>query len=171
MEALKTLRPGRVAPYTGVTWPPPGDWLRADAPVSLCRSGVHALLPQALPRWILEELWRVELADAEQLAPGIVAGSRGRLIERVDSWNDETAREFALACADRVREGLSGRAAERAAMAIASAEEAVAGPSAITVSYMAAHAAEADSPGGYTREREWQAQWLANRLGLALKSL
>lgn len=167
MEALKTLRPGRVAPYTGIMWPEPGEWLDADAPVSLCRSGVHALLPEALPMWILEELWRIELSDVEHLAPGIVVGSRGRLIDRVETWNDETAREFAVACADRVREGLSGRAAERAAMAATSANEAVAGRSAITVSYMAAHAAEAAAPGGYAAEREWQARWLADRLGLA----
>lgn len=168
METLKTLHPGRVAPYTGITWPGPGEWLDADGPVSLCRSGVHALLPEALPMWILEELWRVELSDAERLAPGIVVGSRGRLIERVEAWNDETAREFALACADRVREGLSGRAAERAAMAVTSATEAVAGRSAITVAYMAAHAAEAAAPDAYAAERKWQARWLADRLGLAL---
>jgi hypothetical protein len=166
MEALKTLRPGRVAPFTRVAWPEPGTWLDADGPVSLCRSGVHALLPEVLPMWIAEELWRVEVADAENLAPGIVAGSRGRLLARVEAWNDETAREFARACANRVREGLSGRAAERAAMAVASAEEAVAGPSTTTVTYMAAHAAEAAAPGGYAAEREWQARWLAERLGL-----
>lgn len=167
MEALKTLRPGRVAPFTGITWPGPGDWIAAAAPVSLCRSGVHALLPEALPMWIAEELWRVELDGAERVAPGIVAGTRGRLVSRVEEWNDATAREFALSCAERVA-NFTGRAGERAAMVMASAPEAVAGPSTTTVTYMAAHAAEDSSPGGYEAERRWQASWLAGRLGLSL---
>lgn len=165
MEALKFLRPGRIGPFTGVTWPQPGGWLESDGPAALCRSGVHALLPDVLPVWIAEELWRVELEGAEAAAPGIVVGERGRLLERVGDWNNETAREFARACAAHVREGASGRAAEYAADAAASAESAVADFTTTTVAYMAAHSAEAASPGGFSAERAWQARWLADRLG------
>jgi hypothetical protein len=166
VEAFKFLRPGRVGPFTGVTWPQPGDWLESDRPIRLCRSGVHALLPEAFPVWIAEELWRVELQGVEAAAPGIVVGERGRLLDRVRDWNDDTAREFARACAAHVREGASGRAAEYAADATASAEEAVADFTTTTVAYMAAHSAEAASPGGFAAERAWQARWLATRLGL-----
>jgi hypothetical protein len=167
MKAFKFLRPGRVAPFTRVTWPKPGEWVESDGDVDLCRSGVHALEPRALPVWIAEELWRVELEGAETVAPGIVAGTRGRLVERVEAWNDETAREFARACAARVSDAPAGLAAERAADATASAETARADYTATTVAYMAAHSAEAGSPGGYEAEREWQARWLVERLGLA----
>ncbi len=54
MQALKFLRPGRVAPFTKVTWPEPGQWLESDAPPDLCRAGVHALLPDVLATWISE---------------------------------------------------------------------------------------------------------------------
>lgn len=166
MEAFKFLRPGRVAPFTGVAWPQPGEWLESYGPTALCRSGIHALLPEALPVWIAEELWRVELEGGEAAAPGIVVGERGRLRDRLADWNDETAREFARACAAHVSEGASGRAAEYAADATASAEEAVANFTTTTVAYMAAHSAEAASPGGFAAERAWQARWLATRLGL-----
>jgi hypothetical protein len=83
MEALKFLRPGRVAPFTGVTWPPPAQWLASAAPPELCRAGVHALLANGLATWTAEELWRVELDGAWELAPGIMVASRGRLLERV----------------------------------------------------------------------------------------
>jgi hypothetical protein len=167
MQALKFLRPGRVAPFTKVTWPEPGEWLESDAPPELCRAGVHALLPDVLATWISEELWQVELDGAETVAPGIVVGRRGRLVARVEEWNDETAREFARACAAHVQDAPSGRAADCAADAAASAEGAIADFTATTVGYMAAHAAEATTPGGFATERVWQSRWLADRLGVS----
>ena len=167
MEALKFLRPGRVGPFTGVIWPPPGEWLASAEPTELCRAGVHALLAGALATWIAEELWRVELGGGQQLTPGIVVASRGRLLGRVEAWNDQVAREFAQACAAHVRGHATGRAAEYAADATAAAEEAVAGDSATRVGYIAAHAAEAMAPGGFAVERRWQSRWLADRLGVS----
>jgi hypothetical protein len=166
MEALKFLRPGRVAPFTGVTWPPPGRWLAAAGPPELCRAGVHGLLPDVLATWIAEELWRVELDGGQQLAPGIVVAPRGRLLGRVEAWDDQTAREFARACAAHVQAHATGRAAEYAADAAAEAGEVVAGDSATRVGYMAARAAEAMAPGGFAAERRWQSRWLVDRLGI-----
>lgn len=157
-EALKFLRPGRVAPFAGVTWPEPGGWLAPD---------VHGILPEALAVWIAEELWSVELDDAEEVVPGVLAASRGRLLARVEGWDDAAAREFARACAERARDGATGRAAEYAADATAAVERATAGPAAALVGYMAAHAAEAKAPGSFATERRRQSLWLAERLGLS----
>jgi hypothetical protein len=166
MEALKFLRPGRVGPFSGAAWPEPGEWLEAEEAPALCQAGVHALLPDVLARWVAEELWRVELEGDQTVTRGVIVASRGRLLEQVEGWNDETAREFARASAAHVQEGATGRAAEYAADAKASAEEAVADFTATTVAYMAAHAAEARSPGGFDAERLWQSRWLAKRLGV-----
>ncbi len=166
MEALKFLRPGRVGPFSRATWPEPGLWLEGDAAPELCRSGVHAILPEVLARWVAEELWRVEVVGARMLAPGILVGRRGRLLSRIEQWNDETAREFARACAAHVADAPAGRAAEYAADAKASAEEALADFTATTVAYIAAHAAEARSPGAFDAERLWQSRWLAQRVGV-----
>jgi hypothetical protein len=167
MEALKFLRPGRVGPFSKVRWPEPGQWLEAPEAPTLCTAGVHAFLPEVLATWIAEELWRVQLDGAEVLAPGVVVAPRGRLLARVQAWNDETAREFARACAAHVAQAAGGRAAEYAADAKASAEEAVADYTATTVAYMAAHAAEAHAEGTFKAEREWQSRWLAERLGVS----
>jgi hypothetical protein len=167
MEALKFLRPGRVGPFSKVTWPEPGVWIEAEVHPELCRAGVHALLPDRLAPWIAEELWRVELEGARTLAPGIVVAPRGRLLARLDEWDDETAREFARACAGHVADAPAGRAAEYAADAKASAEEARADFTATTAGYIAAHAAEAARPGGFAEERLWQSRWLADRLGVS----
>jgi hypothetical protein len=167
MEALKFLRPGRVGPFSRVTWPEPGEWLEAEHRTELCRVGIHALLPDVLARWVGEELWRIEVDGAEMLAPGIVVAPRGRLVARVEEWSDETAREFARACAEHVSGVTMGRGSEYAADAKAAAEEAVADFTATTVAYMAAHAAEDAASGGYDAERLWQSGWLAARLGVA----
>jgi hypothetical protein len=166
MHALKFFRPGRVAPFTGVTWPAPGEWLVSSAAPELCRSGVHALLPAVLATWIAEELWYVELDSAEELAPGIVVGRRGRLRTRVDAWNDETAVEFARASAAHVRDAGTGLAAEYAGDASRAADEAGDAEAAIRVGYIAAQAAQALAPGGFASERRWQSRWLAERLGI-----
>ena len=166
-EGLKFLRPGRVGPYSRVVWPAPGEWLESEAESELCKRGIHAVLPDVLSRWVAEELWFVELDGAELAASGILVAPRGRLVARVEEWNDETAREFARACATHVAHVTEGRAGEYAADANASAETAGADFTATTVAYMAAHAAEAQSPGDFEAERLWQSRWLADRLGIA----
>jgi len=160
VNAFKFLRPGRVAPFAGVVWPAPGEWLESDF-------GVHAVERDALATWIAEELWTVELEGTAPLGRGVLVARRARLIARVDAWNDETAREFARAAAAHAREGATGRAAEYAEAATADAETVRADSSATTVGYIAAHAAEAKAPGGFDAERRRQAAWLADRLGLA----
>ena len=167
MQALKFLRPGRVAPFTGVTWPGPGAWLESAAPPELCRTGVHALVPEVLAKWITEELWRVELDGAESPVRGVIVARRGRLLSRVEAWNEETAREFTRACAAHVRERAAGLGAAYAADATTAAVETVAGHEAVRVGYAAARAAEAMAPGGFVTERRWQSAWLAERVGVS----
>ena len=161
MEAFKFLRPGRIAPFTGAEWPPPGEWLEGGA------EGVHGIRLDALPTWIAEELWRVELEDAVPLAEGVLVAPRGRLVSRIEEWNDVTARDFALACAAHVRDAPRGRAAEYAADVAKDAEGARADSTATLVGYMAARAVEAATPGGFAAERRRQSLWLAERLGIA----
>src|SRR5207247_6162172 len=114
MEALKFLRPGRIGPFTGFAWPE-RDWVEADGEPELCSNGIHALATDSgsLATWVAEELWRGELEGAQVVAQGLLAARRGRLVSRVEEWNDATAREFAHACAAHVDRG-SGRAAEYA---------------------------------------------------------
>jgi hypothetical protein len=108
-DAYKFLRAGAVAPFSGFEWPQPagdvpGEWVETAAPAELCRSGVHACRESQLPRWLDEELWRIELdGDVIEEHDSLVA-SRGRLLSRVERWDAEAARAFAEACAWRARE-------------------------------------------------------------------
>lgn len=104
MLAYKFLREGAVGPFSGVAWPPPGEWLAA-APggTSVCRRGVHACRPEDLPRWIGQELWAVELRGDVVETPYKLVAPEGRLVERVAGWDAAAAQRFAAACADRIR--------------------------------------------------------------------
>jgi hypothetical protein len=165
--ALKFLRPGRVGPFTGAVWPQPGAWLESRDEPQLCRSGIHALRPEALPFWLAEELWRVELDDARSGPRGMVLARRGRLLERVGAWNDGTARAFAESCLRSLPDDLEdGVARERRRNAVQAARDVGANATAAAVAYITAKAAEAHRPGGYDEERARQASWLEQQLGL-----
>ena len=163
----KFLRPGRVGAFTGVQWPEEGRWLDSHGEPQLCRSGIHALRPSALPKWMTEELWRVELEDARELEGGVMLARRGRLMDRIATWNDDLAREYGEACIAHLPEGGPPTAQIRRAHALGALAEVRAGTSAAAVGYVAAKAADAHAPGGYETERQWQAAWLSDRLGLS----
>ncbi len=164
--AYKFLRPGRMGPFTHAAWPAPGGWLDAEEPPELCRCGIHALLPSALPRWMTQELWRVELDGAEPRDDGIVLARRARLVSRVAGWNDDLAGAYAADVVARLPKATSGVARARAADVVALSASVRADTTAAAVGHMAAMAAEAVEQGGYDRERLRQAAWLADRLGL-----
>jgi hypothetical protein len=135
-----------------------------------CSSGVHACPVETLPTWIHDELWRVELDGEVVRFESVLVALRGRLVERVPGWNLETGREFANACAERIRERAAASPDPlRAAYAEFLAGLAEAANDSVGVSltaYGAAHAVDESEPGAFTSERAWQARWLAERLGL-----
>ena len=53
----------------------------------------EAAVLAALKKFFTREGFGVD--GARELAPGIMVASRGRLLGRVEAWNDQTAREFA----------------------------------------------------------------------------
>jgi len=101
--AYKFLRHGRVGPFSGFAWPPPGGWVTA-AETDRCRRGVHACRPRDLPWWLADELWEVELAGEVRVAGHKLVAPAGGLIRRVERWTTVAAREFADACAWRARD-------------------------------------------------------------------
>lgn len=131
MIAYKFLRRGAVSPFAGRPWPLPrdgrtGDWVAADGPPALCRSGVHACRIRDLPYWLHDELWEVDLDGDVAVREHQLVAPRGRLVRRVDSWEIATAWQLAedclrhaaaLAAAELDRVGL---AVEAAALAAAS---------------------------------------------------
>ena len=169
MRALKALRSGAVGPFSGFRWPTPGDgpgaWVEAEAGLSPCASGIHACLPAQLPAWLQDELWEIELGGEITMLERKVVGERGRLLRRVDEWDERVLAEYGEACLRRV-EALASEN-ERLGVYAADGPVLLAHGEELLVAFSAARAAEvAGGSEGYDRERAWQAAWLAERLGL-----
>jgi hypothetical protein len=166
--AYKFTRAGAQSPFTGYVWRL-GEWVEAKGNVALCENGVHACRPEALPRWIDAELWRVEVDDVQEEHDGVLVARRARLLDRIEAWNAETALELARSCAARARE-LADEHPEPLIRAMADDIARIADgpdPSATALSmYTTAHAFAEVLPGGYHDERRRQAEWLRDRLQL-----
>ena len=166
MIAYKFLRSDGSSAFTGFRWPlpggdGPGEWV--DAAVDPCRSGIHACRPGDLPLWVGRTLYEIELeGEIVEEATKIVA-PRGRLLRRIERWDDALRDEYTRMCADRAHELARGASLDRwDAVIEPSVPE---GPA--LLGFVAARIAEEISgPGAYTAERERQADWLAERLEL-----
>lgn len=165
MNAYKFLRPDGTGVFTGFEWPlpggAPGAWVRSD--VDPCRSGVHACRPRHLPLWIGHALYEIEL-DGEILDDTMkVVASQGRLLRRIEEWDEQTYVDYTRMCADRAHELARAHGLD--------SWEAVIEPSVpeggALLGFVAARIAEeTDGEDGYHRERASQTAWLVGRLGL-----
>jgi hypothetical protein len=166
--AYKFTRACARSPFTGFQWSP-GEWVETEGDVGLCTNGIHACRAEALPRWIDEELWRVEIQDVQEEYEDVVVARRGRLVERIAGSNADTARDLARSCVMRAQELVRTHPhplIQKMADDIAGISERP-GPSATALSmYCTAHAADVAVAGGYHVERRRQAGWLRGRLGL-----
>ena len=165
--AFKFTRPGARSPFTGFEWPQ-GEWVEAEGAIGLCVNGVHACRPEALPRWVDDELWLVELDEVEEEHDGVLIARRARLLEQVDAWDAATSRALARFCAARVRE-LAERSPDPLVQGRAEMIAAIADgpdPSATGLAmYTTAHTFD-EVDGSYYEERRRQADWLRDRLQL-----
>jgi hypothetical protein len=160
--AYKFLQPGRIAPFGGITWPPEGEWVEVES-VEPCRTGVHACRAEDLPYWLgLGELWEVELDNVAVDERKLVA-RRGRLVRPINRWDEQTQNAFVEACAERTRPHLDDMPD---LTPFATAVETGATPQA--AGFFSARVAEvAGGPTAYEAERQAQANWLIETLGLA----
>jgi hypothetical protein len=101
--AYNFLAADRFATFSGVTWPEPGSWLEASGKLERCFSGIHALRPRGLLGWIDDGLWRCELGGAIDEDADVLVAERGRLLTRIQAWNEVSAYDFARVCATRGR--------------------------------------------------------------------
>ncbi len=167
MIAYKFLRTDGTSVFTGFSWPlpggAPGAWV--DARVDPCRSGIHACRASDLPLWVGRVLYEVELEGSVVEQPTKLVAPRGRLVRRVEAWDDELRDAYTRMCADRAHElarGQSPPLADWDAMIEPSIPE---GPA--LIGFIAARIAEEISGvDAYHAERRGQTEWLVKRLGL-----
>jgi hypothetical protein len=67
-----------------------------------CVNGLHLCRAEHLVQWLGPTIWRAEY-DGEMIEHGEkIVARRARVTERIDAWNERTARLFAADCAERV---------------------------------------------------------------------
>jgi hypothetical protein len=165
--AYKFLRPDGTSVFTGFSWPlpngGPGRWIEAN--VEPCRSGIHACRPEHLPLWAGQILFEVELdgeiaADRTKLTAG-----RGRLIRRIDAWEEEVRDRYTRMCADRAHELVRGASPPLEQWEAVIEPSIPEGPA--LLGFVAARIAEEiDGPDAYQAERARQTEWLVEQLQL-----
>jgi hypothetical protein len=165
VNAYKFLRADGTGVFTRFAWPlpagGPGAWVES-AP-DPCRRGIHACRRSDLPYWAGRVLYEIELdGDVIEHRTKVVA-ARGRLLRRIDRWDDDLRATYTRYCADRAHAIARDNGLER--------WEAVIEPSIpegpALLGFVAARIAEeAGGVEAYRAERARQTDWLTARLGL-----
>jgi hypothetical protein len=170
---FKVLGKGRMPCHGGDgKWPRRGVWRKVDGPLVLCEHGLHLCRENDLVLWLGPEIWEAEY-DGERIdAEDKIVVSKARLVRKVDTWNERTARLFACDCAERVlpiyekkypddkrpREAIA--VSRRYADGKATKEELAAARDA---AWDAARAAAGAAAGDAARAAAWAAAWDAAR--------
>ena len=167
MIAYKFLRPDGTSAFTGFRWPLPtdlpGPWV--EAPVDPCRTGIHACRRAALPLWLGRVMYEVELAGEITEAGDKLIASRGRLLHRVDTWDQDARTGYTRMCADRAHTLALARSPALPDWDAVIEPSIAEGPA--LLGFVAARIAEErEGVAAYHEERARQARWLGDRLGL-----
>ena len=198
MSLFKVLNEDGTAIYGRGKWylprGRPGKWMPRIKNLEPCISGYHMIeSPEGLVRWLGPAIWIAE-GDGKRIEkePGVGIYERARLISRVKTWDERTARLFAADCAGRVlsifekmypkdkrprkaiqaarnyANGKINAAARAAAWAAArdaagAAAGAAAWAAARDAAGDAAWAAAGDAAGAAARDAAWDAAWDAAR--------
>jgi hypothetical protein len=166
MKAYKFLSGDGVGIFSRFAWPlpngGPGDWVESE--VATCRSGIHACRPVDLPYWVAPALYEIELDGAVVEQAIKVVAPRGRLIRRIEDWDNEARQAYSEMCIARARE-LAASAPELVDDWAPPDEMAAAGPA--LMSFMAARIAEhLGGVDAYVDERIRQSAWIVERLSI-----
>ncbi len=105
MIAYKFLSSGAMGLFSRQAWPTPiaddpGAWVRVDGRIQQCLNGVHACARAQIVEWLDDELWEIELDGHTLKADGELIASAGRLLRRLEAWDDECAQAFVDHCVD-----------------------------------------------------------------------
>jgi len=79
----------------------PGKWMpKIKGELIPCKNGYHLCRRQDVIHWLGPSLWEAEYRGECVPAEDKVVVRQSRLIRRVSTWNDKTARLFACDCAE-----------------------------------------------------------------------
>lgn len=106
MRAYKFLTADGLGVFSHFSWPlpdgGPGPWVESE--VDPCRAGIHACRSVDLPYWVAPALYEIEL-DGRVVEQALkLVAPRGRLIRRIDAWNDGAREAYGQMCFARAHE-------------------------------------------------------------------
>ncbi len=80
----------------------PGEWRTVEGTLDPCRNGIHYCRPDQLVQWLGPTIWLFEDGSPDETvdAGDKMVTRKGRIVERVEAWNDVTARLFAADVAE-----------------------------------------------------------------------
>jgi hypothetical protein len=176
----KFLARGAVGPLSDVAWPAPsadapGAWIETRGALAECRNGLHLCTLADLSHWLHDELWIVEVDGESVSGHDCVVAARGRLLRRVDAWQDGGAARFAEEARDHAQQLVAaetGPERERLLGLIANATAHLPRGNIALSAYCSAmaiawlHGGDHFDLSGYRLERSWQSSRLAQQLGL-----
>jgi len=81
----------------------PGAWKQVQGELRPCENGLHVCAKHQLVGWLGPAIFECDVDENEEVidAGNKMVVRRARLVRRVDTWNERTARLFAADCADR----------------------------------------------------------------------
>ena len=80
----------------------PGKWMpEIEGDLVACNNGYHLCTRDTLVEWLGECVWVVEPREVVELDEKHLT-RQARLVRKLETWNDRTARLFACDCAERV---------------------------------------------------------------------
>ena len=80
----------------------PGKWMPAiDGELEPCDNGYHLCRKKHLVKWLNTEIYEAEYRGEILRAHNKVVVREARLVRRVETWTERTARLFACDCAER----------------------------------------------------------------------
>ena len=82
----------------------PGAWMPMIADIMPCARGYHLCREGDLIAWLGPVVWEAEVAPGAEVveADDKIVVSSARLVRRLETWTDRTARLFAADCAEHV---------------------------------------------------------------------
>src|SRR6266542_1265283 len=95
--ALKFLATGARGPYSGFAWPVPGGgrpgrWVRVKGDLIVCKHGIHACTFEQALDWLQTEAYVIELRERVTDEGDKLLARSGRLVRRLEEWDDASAR-------------------------------------------------------------------------------
>jgi hypothetical protein len=77
-------------------------WRSISGDLMPCENGLHLCRRQDLLTWLGPEIWEAEYEGELVEADDKVVVRRARIVRKLDTWNERTARLFAADCAEKV---------------------------------------------------------------------